>query len=55
MGFTLEARKTPLEAPGYEIVGELSVFKIFDKAKVKDDEQAMTQAFEPGRHFSQSM
>ena len=31
MGFTLEAMKLPLEALGYNIVGALSVFKIFDK------------------------
>jgi multimeric flavodoxin WrbA len=34
MGFTIEAMRKPLEALGYEIVGELSVFRIFDKAKV---------------------
>ena len=48
MGFTIEAMKKPLEALGYEIVGELAVFKIFDKAKVKKDKKAMEKAYELG-------
>lgn len=48
MGFTLEAMKTPLEALGYEVVGQLSVFRIFDKAKVKQDQEAMEKARELG-------
>ena len=52
MGFTLEAMKTPLTALGYEIIGELSVFKIFDKAKVKDDKEAMDKAYQLGRNLA---
>lgn len=55
MGFTIEAMKNPLEALGYEIVGELSVFKIFDKAKVKQDKEAMEKAYELGINLSQSL
>jgi len=36
MGFALDAMRLPLEALGYEIIGELSVFGIFDRAKVKE-------------------
>lgn len=55
MGFTIEAMKNPLEALGYEIVGELSVFKIFDKAKVKEDKEAIEKAYELGIKLSQSI
>ena len=49
--------KNPLEALGYEIVGELSVFKIFDKAKakVKEDKEAIKKAYELGIKLSQSI
>ncbi len=55
MGFTLEAMRLPLEALGYEIVGELSVFKIFDKAKVKHDDQALRKAEELGQGLARAM
>ncbi|WP_051309643.1 flavodoxin family protein [Desulfogranum japonicum] len=55
MGFTLEAMKKPLDALGYEIVGELSIFKIFDKAKVKKDEQAMHSAYQMGQKLALSL
>lgn len=53
MGFTIEAMKKPLQALGYEIVGELSVFKIFDKAKVKEDKTAIEKALEAGARLGQ--
>ena len=49
MGFTIEAMTRPLQALGYEIVGELAVLKIFDKGKVKADEEAMANARQLGR------
>lgn len=55
MGFTLDAMKKPLEALGYEIVGELSVFRIFHKGKVKDDKAAMEKAHELGVKLAQSV
>lgn len=55
MGFTLEAMKKPLEALGYEIVGELSVFKVFDKAKVKDNKKTIEEAFQLGNKLGQSI
>ena len=48
MGFTIEAMKKPLKALGYEIIGELSVFKTFHKGKVKQNEPAMEKAYELG-------
>ncbi len=55
MGFTLEAMKLPLEALGYNIVGALSVFKIFDKAGVKHDDQAIRKARELGGRLADAL
>ena len=44
MGFTLEAMRLPLEALGYEVIGELPVFSIFDRAKVKDNFEILIEA-----------
>jgi len=55
MGFTIEAMKSPLKALGYEIVGELSVFRIFDKAKVKEDKVAIQKAYDLGVKLSQAI
>ncbi len=55
MGFTVEAMKKPLEALGYEIVAELSVLRVFDKGKVKEDEEVMEQAFQAGRSLARSL
>lgn len=52
MGFTLEAMKKPLTALGYEIIGELAVFRVFDKGKVKDDETAIHRANQLGRELA---
>lgn len=55
MGFTLEAMRYPLEALGYEIVGELPVYGIFDRAKVKDKDEIMQKAIKMGRAFANSL
>lgn len=55
MGFTLEAMRLPLEALGYEIVGELPVFNIFDKAGVKDDNKILQKAIKLGAKLSKSL
>ncbi len=55
MGFAIEAMKNPLKALGYEIVGELSVFKIFDKAKVKENKEAIEKARKMGIKLAQSV
>jgi hypothetical protein len=55
MGFTIDAMKHPLQALGYDIVGELTVFKIFDKAKVKKDTAALEKAHELGVKLSESL
>jgi len=55
MGFTIEAMKYPLKAIGYEIVDELSVFRIFDKGKVKEDQNAMEKAQNAGIRLAKSL
>lgn len=55
MGFTIDAMRKPLEALGCEIVGELCVYKIFDKAKVKKDPAAMDRAYELGVKLAKAL
>lgn len=55
MGFTLEAMKKPLQALGYEVVDEISVFKIFAKGKVKEAPNAMEQAREAGVQLAKAV
>ena len=55
MGFTLEAMRLPLEALGYEIIGELAVFRIFDKAKVKHDDQVMKKSEKLGADLARAL
>ena len=55
MGFTIEAMKQPLEALGFEVIGELSVFKIFHKGKVKKDDEAMAKAHELGQKLVKAL
>lgn len=55
MGFTLEALRYPLEALGYQIIAELPVFGVFDRAKVKTQEAVMQQARQMGRDLAQAL
>jgi hypothetical protein len=55
MGFTLEAMRLPIEAMGYEIIGELPVFGIFDKAKVKENNEILTKAAKLGSDLAESL
>lgn len=55
MGFTLEAMRRPLEALGYEIVGELAVFGIFDRGKVRDDPEVLSQATRLGSELAEAL
>jgi len=55
MGFTLDAMRLPLEALGYEVVGELSVLKVFEKGKVRDDSEAMTRAEKLGSDLAAAL
>jgi len=55
MGFTLDAMRRPLEALGYDIVGELPVFGLFDRGKVRDHREILSAAEHLGRDLAESM
>ena len=55
MGFTLEAMRRPLQALGYEIIGELPVFGIFDRAKVKEEKEILIKASKLGADLAKSL
>ncbi|HPJ94524.1 MAG TPA: flavodoxin family protein [Deltaproteobacteria bacterium] len=55
LGFTLEAMRRPLEALGYEIVGELAVFGIFDQGKVRDNPEVLSQATRLGSELAEAL
>jgi multimeric flavodoxin WrbA len=55
MGFTIEAMRRPIIALGYEIVGELPVFGIFDKGKVKEKTDILVAASELGANLAKAI
>jgi hypothetical protein len=55
MGFTLDAMRLPIEALGYEIVGELPVLGIFDKAGVKEKTAVLAEAAALGSKLAESL
>jgi len=55
MGFTLAAMRLPLIALGYQIIGELPVFSIFDKGKVKEDPEIRIKAEALGAKLAKSL
>ena len=55
MGYTLGAMRRPLEALGYEIVGELPVYAVFDRGKVKENRKVLGQASTLGRHLADAL
>jgi len=52
MGMTLDAMRLPLEALGYDIIGELPVLSVFDKAKVREQKETMKKAAELGAELA---
>ncbi len=55
MGFTLEAMRTPIEALGYQVIGEQAVFSIFDKGKVKDENKILETAYSLGKDLGKAV
>lgn len=55
MGFALPAMRQPLEALGYEIVGELAVFGIFDRARVKERGDVLDRAAQIGADLAEAL
>ena len=55
MGFTLEAMRRPLIELGYEIIGELPVFAVFDRGKVKEKKDILVKATKLGVTLAKSL
>lgn len=55
MGFTLDAMRLPLEALGYEIIGELPVFSIFARGGVKEKNDILITAIKLGSELAKSL
>jgi len=55
MGFTLDAMRLPLQALGYEIIGELAASSIFDRAKVKENNEILAKATKLGTELALSL
>ena len=55
MGFTLDAMRLPIEALGYDVVGELPVLNVFNKAKVKEEQEVLNQAAALGAELARAI
>jgi multimeric flavodoxin WrbA len=55
MGVTLEAMRVPIEALGYQVIGEQAIFRIFDRGKVKEDTKSLEKAFMLGKDLAKSL
>lgn len=55
MGFTLDAMRRPLEALGYDIVDALPVFGIFDKGRVKENNDILVKAVQLGSDLGEAL
>jgi hypothetical protein len=55
MGYTLDAMRRPIEALGYEIIGALPVFGVFDKGKVKENRETLVEASDLGAELAEKV
>jgi multimeric flavodoxin WrbA len=55
LGFTLEGMKLTLQALGYEIVDEMTVYGVFDRGGVKEHPDVMKRARDLGVELSRAM
>jgi len=55
MGFTVDAMRLPLEALGYEVIGVLPVFRVFEKGKVKEDNDTLIRAEKLGSDLAEAL
>jgi len=55
MGFTLDGMRLPLEALGYEILGELAVLGVFARGKVKERKSILSKASDLGTLLAQAV
>jgi multimeric flavodoxin WrbA len=52
VGFTLGAMRLPIEALGYEVIGELPVLGVFGKGRVKEQQQLLEKAEQLGSQLA---
>jgi multimeric flavodoxin WrbA len=55
MGYTLDAMRRPIEALGYEIIGELPVLGVFDRGKVKEKKEILAEASNLGAELAERL
>ena len=55
MGCTLDAMRRPLEALGYDIIGELPVFGVFDRGHVKENAEILAEASRLGAKLADAV
>ena len=55
MGYTLDAMRRPIEALGYEIIGELPVLGVFDRGKVKEKKEILAEASNLGADLAEHL
>lgn len=55
MGFTLEAMRLPLEALGYEIIGETGVLNLFDKGSIRNEPKTLAEASRLGAQLADAL
>jgi len=55
MGIALEAMRLPLEALGYDIVGETTVLSTFKRAQIRKDDEAVARARRLGENLAGAM
>jgi multimeric flavodoxin WrbA len=55
MGFTMEAMRRPLQALGYDVVGELPVYGVFGRGRVKKQDEVLNRAIELGKELAESL
>jgi multimeric flavodoxin WrbA len=55
IGLTLTAMKLPIEALGYDVIGELPVVGVFDKGIIRNDQDCLEKARQMGYELAQSI
>ena len=55
MGFTLEAMSLPLEALGYEIIGEMGVLNLFDRGSIRNEPNTLAEASRLGARLADAL
>jgi multimeric flavodoxin WrbA len=52
VGFTLDAMRLPIEALGYEVIGELPILGIYSKGRIREQQQLLEKAEQLGSQLA---